>query len=138
MKASMKWQGGMKFEGTSAFGHKIVTDTSTEHEGEASGYKPTELMLYAIAGCTGVDIVRLMKKQRQKMTSLEIEVTGHHNDDYPKPVHTFEVKYIITGENIEEKRVQRAIDFSEEKYCMVSLTMKEPAKVTSTYEIREG
>jgi len=138
MKIKMNWTGGMQFEGKSAFGHTIKTDTAEEHGGNADGYKPTELLLYGIAGCTGVDVVRLMKKQRQKMTSLEIEVIAHQNDDYPKPFHTFEVKYIATGKNLEEKRLKKAIDMSEGKYCVVSQTVQEPAKVTTSYEIKEG
>ena len=138
MKVNMKWSGGMKFDSVSAFGHKISTDTAEEHGGNNDGYKPTELLLYGIAGCTGVDIVRLMKKQRQEMTSLEIEVTAHNHEDYPKWFHTFEIKYIATGKNLEEKRLVKAIEMSEEKYCIVSKTMQEQAKVTTSYEIKEG
>lgn len=137
MKINMKWTGNYKFEGKSAFGHKIVTDASKTVGGEEAGYKPTELLLYGIAGCTGVDVVRLMKKQRQEMTSLEIEVTAEHNEDYPKPFHTFNIKYTARGKNLEEKRLKKAISMSEEKYCMVSLTMEHEAKVHTSYEIIE-
>ncbi len=137
MKIEMNWAGGMKFESTSAFGHKISTDASEEQGGKSEGYKPTELILYGIAGCTGIDIVRLMKKQRQEMTSLKIEVIAHQRDDYPKPFHTFEIKFIAKGKNLEEKRLQKAINMSEEKYCVVSQTMQEKAVITTSYEIIE-
>ena len=135
MKIEMNWAGGMKFDSVSTFGHKISTDVAVEHGGTSQGYKPTELILYGVAGCAGVDVVRLMKKQRQEMTSLKIEVTAHQQDDYPKPFHTFEIKFIATGKNLEEKRLVKAINMSEEKYCVVSQTMKESAKVISSYEI---
>lgn len=135
MKIEMNWAGGMKFESTSAFGHHIATDTAEEHGGQSDGYKPTELILYGIAGCAGVDVIRLMKKQRQEITNLKIEVIAHQQDDYPKPFHTFEVKFIATGKNLEEKRLKKAINMSEDKYCVVSQTMKEIAEITSSYEI---
>ena len=93
LKAKMEWKGNYKFEGLSTFGHKIITDAGKAAGGEEAGYKPPELILYGIAGCTGIDIVRLMKKQRQEMTSLEIEVTAYNQEECPKPFHTFEIKY---------------------------------------------
>jgi len=138
LSARMKWAGGLKFEGTSAFGHKIVTDGSREAGGEEAGYKPTELLLYGIAGCAGIDIVRIMEKQRQKLTSLEIELTAHQNEDYPKPFHTIEVKYIARGENIDPKKLAKAIELSEDKYCVVSQTVKNVTTVKTNLEILPG
>ena len=138
LSARMKWAGGLKFEGTSAFGHKIVTDGSREAGGEEAGYKPTELLLYSIAGCAGIDIVRIMEKQRQKLTSLEIELTAHQNEDYPKPFHTIEVKYIARGENIDPKKLAKAIELSEDKYCVASQTVKNVTTVKTGFEILPG
>ncbi len=133
----MKWAGGLKFEGTGAFGHRIVTDGARKAGGEEAGFKPTELLLFSLAGCAGIDIVRIMEKQRQQLTSLEIEVTAHQNDNYPKPFHTIEVKYIAQGKNLDPNKLARAIELSEEKYCVVSQTFRERAKVTSSFEITE-
>jgi putative redox protein len=135
LTAKMKWSGGLKFEGTSAYGHKIVTDGSKQAGGEEAGYKPTELLLYAIAGCTGIDVVRILEKQKQKLSSLEIELVAHHNDDYPKPFHTIEVKYIARGENLSDKKLAQAIELSESKYCMVSQTVENVGKVVTSFEI---
>ena len=131
----MRWAGGIRFEGEGAFGHTIVTDGATRSGGEEAGFKPTELLLFGIASCTGVDVVRILEKQRQKLTSLEIEVKAHQNDNYPKPFHTFEVKYIARGENLDEKKLVKAIELSEGKYCVVSQTMESEARVTTSYEI---
>jgi len=135
MTAKMKWTGGDKFEGTSAFGHKIITDSAKKVGGEETGYKATELLLFSIAGCTGVDVVRILKKQKQPLKSLEIEVIAHQNDKYPKPFHTIEVKYIARGENLDENKLAQAIELSESKYCVVSQTVEKEAKVTTSYEI---
>lgn len=136
LTAKLNWSGGIKFEGTGAFGHKIVTDGSKEVGGEESGYKPTELLLFGIAGCTGVDVVKILGKMRQELTSLEIEVTGLHADEYPKPFHTVEVKYILEGNNLDPDKVAKAIELSESKYCMVSQTVRNPGKVVTSFEIK--
>lgn len=138
MTAKMKWAGGLKFEGISAYGHKIATDGAREAGGNEDGYKPTELVLYGVAGCTGIDVVRILEKQRQKLTSLEIELVAHNNEEYPKPFHTVEIKYIARGENLDEKKLAGAIELSHSKYCMVSQTLERETKVTTAYEILTG
>ncbi len=135
VEVKMKWGGGLRFEGTSAFGHTMITDGGKQAGGEEAGFKPTELVLFGIAGCTGIDVVRILEKQRQKLTSLVIEVTGHQNNDFPKPFHTFEIKYIARGENLDEKKLAKAIELSESKYCMVSQTMQSVAQVNTSFEI---
>ncbi|UCG62467.1 MAG: OsmC family protein [Candidatus Zixiibacteriota bacterium] len=135
MQAKMGWTGGLKFEGTSAFGHKIATDASKGAGGQEDGYKPTELLLFGMAGCAGIDIVRILQKQKQKLTSLEIEMTAHQNDDYPRPFHTVEIKFIVRGDNLDEKKLAMAIDLSESKYCVVSQTVANRTKVTTSYEV---
>ncbi len=135
INVKMNWAGGMKFEGTNAFGHKIVTDGPKSAGGEESGYKPTELLLYGIAGCTGIDVVRILEKQRQQLSSLEIEVTAHQNADYPKPFHTVEVKYIARGKDLNPDKLAKAIELSEGKFCVVSQTVATEAKVVTSYEI---
>ena len=131
----MRRAGGSRFEGEGVFGHTIITDGATQSGGEEAGFKPTELLLFGIASCTGVDVVRILEKQRQKLTSLEIEVKAHQNDNYPKPFHTFEVKYIARGEDLNENKLAKAIELSEGKYCVVSQTMESEARVTTSYEI---
>ncbi|UCC43620.1 MAG: OsmC family protein [Candidatus Zixiibacteriota bacterium] len=135
MTAKMKWTGGMKFEGMSAFGHQIVTDGAVKAGGTEAGFKPTELLLYGMAGCTGIDVVRILEKQRQDLTSLEIELTAHQNEKYPKPFHTIEMKYIARGKNLDPAKLAKAIELSESKYCVVSQTVQNEAKVVTSYEV---
>lgn len=133
--AKMKWVGGLKFEGISAFGHKIVTDGARKFGGEEAGYKPTELLLYSMIGCAGIDVVLILEKQRQKLTSLEIELNAHQNEHNPKPFHTLEVKFVARGENLDERKLAHAIELSESKYCVVSQTIQNEAKVVISYEV---
>jgi len=136
MQVKMDWAGGLAFEGTCEFGHKIRTDGLRSAGGQESGAKPTELLLYGIAGCTGIDVVRILEKQRQKLRSLSIEVIAHQPDEYPRPFHTIEVKYILQGEDLDPRKVAKAIELSESKYCVVSQTVIHPGKVTTSFEIR--
>jgi len=133
--AKMSWAGGLKFEGISAYGHKIATDAGKPSGGQEDGYKPTELLLFGIAGCTGIDIVRILQKQRQEVTGIDIELVAHQGDTYPKPFHTIEVKYQFRGHNLDAKKVAQAIELSESKYCVVSQTVTYPGKVVTSFEI---
>ena len=135
LKASMTWKGGLKFEGTGEFGHTIITDGGKKAGGEEAGHKPTELLLWGIASCTGIDVVRILEKKRQKISSLDIEVTAHQGENYPKPFHTIEVKYIARGKDLDPNKLAQAIELSESKYCVVSQTVTHPGKVTTSYEI---
>jgi putative redox protein len=135
LSVTMDWRGGLKFKGDTIYGNEIITDGAKAIGGTEEGYKPTELLLYAIAGCTGIDVVRIMEKQRQKLTSLRIEVDGHQPDDFPKPFHNIEIRYIVSGENIDPKKLAKAIELSEEKYCAVSNTVRHAGQVKCSYEI---
>ncbi len=136
IEAKVKWTGGLRFEGKSIFGHTIATDGARAAGGEENGYKPTELVLYAVAGCTGIDIVKILEKMRQNVTGFDIEVRGFTPDEYPKPFNRIEVKYIFHGNGLDPKKVERAIGLSKDKYCMVSQSLKS-AEIVSEYEIIE-
>lgn len=136
IEAKVKWTGGLRFEGKSVFGHVIATDGAKSAGGAENGYKPTELVLYAVAGCTGIDIVRILEKMRQDVTGFEIEVRGFTPEEYPKPFNRIEIKYIFHGRNLDAKRVEKAISLSKDKYCMVSQSLQS-ARIVSEYEIIE-
>lgn len=135
VKATMRWAGGLKFEGKSAFGHKIVTDASKADGGEEAGFKPSELMLYSLAGCTGIDIVRILEKQNQKVTSLEIELAALQPTEYPKPFESIAIRYTVKGKNLDTQKVARAIELSENKYCTVGLTIQRQTPLKSSYVV---
>lgn len=135
LEINVQWKGGLKFEGISAFGHTLCTDGARDAGGEESGFKPTELLLYGVAGCTGIDIVRILEKQRQQLTSLEVRVEGEQNEDYPRPFHTIRVHYVARGTDLDPHKLARAIEMSESKYCVVSQTIQRPTRVETSYEV---
>jgi putative redox protein len=134
----MRWAGGLKFEGTGSFGHKIVTDVTRESGGDESGYRPTELLLWGIAACTGVDVIRILQKQRQELSGIDIEVIGHTTEAYPKRFHTIEVHFTVTGHKLDRDKVGQAIALSHDKYCSVGLTVIHPTELTTSFEVVEG
>lgn len=132
----VKWIDGMRFVATDSVGHSIVMDAPKQDGGEGSGFSPLQLLLAALGGCTGIDIVLIMRKQRQKADDLEIVVSGERVEEPPRVYSNIHVEYRVKGKNLKEKAVKRAIQLSEDKYCSVGAMLKAKAKVTSNYTIQ--
>ena len=98
---------------------------------------PSQLMLMGLAGCTGMDVVSILKKKRQNVTGVEVQVTGQNPDTYPKPFHTIEMRFIVQGKDLDSKAVARAIELSEEKYCVVGQTLQNKVEIKTAFEIKE-
>jgi len=104
-------------------------------DGQA-GVGPMELLLAGLAGCTGMDIISILEKKRQKPEKFEVKVRGNQKiDTYPKVFTEFQVEYILWGDNLKEKDVEQAIQLSEEKYCSVGGTLSQAGPIHSTYRI---
>jgi len=134
-EAKITWKGGIKFEGVSRFGVPIVIDGEKKNGGEESGYSASQLVLFGLIGCTGIDIVMILKKMRQKLTALEIEAIATQPESYPKPFEHIEIVYRVTGEDLDEERVRHAVELSEEKYCVVAHTLKQSTDISYRVEI---
>jgi len=132
----VKWIDGMRFVATDSTGHSIVMDASKQGGGEGSGFSPLQLLLAALGGCTGIDIVDIMRKQRQPLDDLEIIVSGERVKEPPRVYNKIHVEYRVKGKDIKEKAVQRAIGLSEEKYCSVGAMLRAKAEVTGNYTIQ--
>jgi len=132
----VKWIDGMQFVAIDSLGHSIVMDASKQVGGESSGFSPLQLLLAALGGCTGIDIVDIMRKQRQQVDDLEIVVSGERVNEPPRVYSNIHVEYKVKGKDIKEKAVERAIQLSEDKYCSVGAMLRAKAKVTSSYSIQ--
>jgi len=119
--------------GTDSTKHSLVM--SSQDEGNATGLKPSELLLLAVAGCTAVDVVTIMRKKRQAMTGLEINVRGEQDENPPWTFRHIHLEYVVRGKGLSEKGLARAIQLSEEKYCSVKSSLT--CEVTSSYRIVE-
>jgi len=134
----VKWAGALQFIATDSDGHSLVMDVSKGMGGEGAGFRPVEMLLVALAGCTAVDVVEILRKQRQPLVGMEVVVQGQRAADHPKVYTEIEVEYVLKGKGFNEAFIQRAIQLSEEKYCSVRAMLAASAKVASRYRVIEG
>ncbi|MDX8290470.1 OsmC family protein [Metabacillus indicus] len=132
MDTSIKWNGKMSFSGSTPSGHEVKMDASEEVGGENTGARPTELLLHAVAGCTGIDIISILQKMRLNPSAFEMDLTGTRAEDHPKRFTAIHIHYKLEGDLPEEK-VIRAIQLSKDKYCSVSQSLN--AEITAEYSI---
>jgi putative redox protein len=123
------------FIGYTPSGNKVTIDTDHIRHSAPS---PMELLLLALGSCTGVDVISILRKKRQKVNEYRIEVRGQRRDEHPRSYKRMEVHHIVTGRDISERSVEQAIKLSEEKYCSVAATFRPTAEIVSSYEIIEG
>lgn len=135
MKAKVTFCGGMRFVGQADSGHAIVMDTGEAHGGANSAARPNELLLLGLAGCTGMDVISILRKKRQEVTGLEIVVRGTLPTQPPKRFTEIEVEYRVRGRGIDPAAVIRAIELSETAYCSVGITLRTPVPIRSTFTI---
>jgi putative redox protein len=133
---TVKWLNGMAFE-ADVDGYRILIDADPELGGQKRGPKPKPLMLVALAGCTGMDVVSLLKKMRVEYKKLNIIVEGNTADKHPKKFIDAKVIYELTGTNIDRDKVEKAVSLSQEKYCGVSASLKGSMELTYEIIIRE-
>lgn len=138
MEISMEWQGGLKFSGESRFGHPIMTDASLASGGNEEGYQPVELLMFALAGCTGIDIVLIGKKMRLQINGLTVKVAYEQREAPPKAITKAHLDYRITGKGLDHDQIERIIQLSEEKYCSVGATLAGVTKITHEFTLTEG
>lgn len=129
--------GPMRFDVSSGSGHTIAVDVSAADGGENTAATPMELLLMGLAGCTGMDVISILRKKRQQVSGYEIRVHGVRAEEYPQVFLDITVEHIITGHSVSETAVQRAIELSETRYCGVGATLEKTAKLTSVYRIIE-
>jgi len=132
MELTIKWKEKMAFSGQTPSGHEISMDAAEEIGGQNTGARPTELLLNAVAGCTGIDIISILTKMRLEPTSFQMDVKGERADDHPKKFTTIHIHYALEGD-LPEDKVVRAITLSKDKYCSVSHSLN--AEITTSYSI---
>jgi len=135
MKARVKWIGQMTFSGESESGHTIMMDSATEFGGRDLGMRPMEMLLLGMGGCTAIDIIMILEKARQKVTDCVIELSAERAEESPKVFTRIHVHYLVTGHDLQEHQVERAIQLSAEKYCSASIMLGKTATITHDYEI---
>lgn len=125
---------GMSFD-ANVNEHHIIVDAKDEVGGQNLGPTPKPLVLIALAGCTGMDVVSLLNKMRQDYSDLKISVTGELTEDHPKYYHKIHVDYTLLGSGLDASKVKKAVDLSQDKYCGVSHMLKAAAELTYSISI---
>ena len=128
---TVRWVTGKQFVGTDSNGHAVVLSG----EDKANGIRPSELLLIALASCSAVDVVEILRKKRKPVTLLEVVATGDRDQEPPWPYRNIHVKYRLGGPGLTEKAVAQAISLSQDKYCSVAATVRGVARITTEYEI---
>lgn len=129
-----RWLGNQAFE-SDILGHKIVVDVAKEAGGDGLGPGPKRLMLVALAGCTGIDVVRILRKMRVDIKDLRITVEADMTDEHPRHYISMNVIYEFTGRDLPVDKLQKAVDLSEEKYCGVRAAYSKSMKMSSSVKV---
>jgi putative redox protein len=125
----------MKFVGEAPTGHLVPMDTTPEVGGESSGPRPGDLPLVALGGCTGMDIVSILKKMRVNFDSFEMVIDGENRKEHPRYFEKVHIRYIFKGRGLDESKIKEAVELSQDKFCSVSAMMKKSAELTYDIEI---
>ena len=138
MKSNIEvnWLNKMAFE-SEINGHKIIIDAGEENGGDNKGMRPKPLMLLALAGCTGMDVVSILKKMRVEFSDFKIRVEGDMTDEHPRHYTEMKVIYEFWGKNLPEEKLKKAIELSEERYCGVSAVYQKAMGVSWELIINE-
>jgi putative redox protein len=132
------WQGKMKFTGAAWSGHQVTMDAGTEVGGDDSAVRPMETVLIGLAGCTGMDVVSLLKKMRVDFTGLELNIRADKTEEHPHTFSRIDIEYVIRGPDIDPSKLERAIELSQDKYCSVSAMLRKHCPVNHSYRIAKG
>ncbi|GAB6040852.1 OsmC family protein [Endothiovibrio diazotrophicus] len=138
MKARVKWVEQATFLGEAGSGHAVVMDGPPDHGGRNLGVRPMEMLLLGMGGCTAFDVVSILKKSRQPISDCVAEIEAERADTDPKVFTKIHVHFVVTGRELDEKRVGRAVSLSAEKYCSASIMLGKVAEITHDFEIVEA
>ena len=138
MKTTIKWVDNVMFVGETGSGHSVVMDGPLEHGGKNLGIRPMEMLLLGMGGCSSIDVMQILEKGRQDVTDCVAEITAERVETIPKVFSKIHLHFIVTGKDLKEAVVARAIKLSAEKYCSASIMLEKAVEITHDFEIVEA
>ena len=136
MKARIKWVENVTFCGESGSGHSVVMDGPEEHGGRNLGVRPMEMILMGMGGCTSIDVMLILRKARQAVSDCVVELQAERAESEPKVFTRIHVHFVVSGRELKENQVKRAVELSAEKYCSASIMLGNAGvEITHDYEI---
>ena len=136
MKTTVNWEKDVKFTGETPDGHQVHIDGPPEAGGNNQGMRPMELILMGVGACSAFDVMSILKKSRQDVTDCRCEVEGTRAEEIPKVFTDIHLHFVVSGKDLNDKVVARAINLSAEKYCSASIMLAQVANVTHSYELQ--
>jgi len=137
MTATVSLEIGMRFDAEAGSGHHVTLDAAEHSGGQNTGFRPMELLLVGLGGCTGMDVISILRKKRQQVTGYAVQVSGIRAEENPIVFVEITVVHIVTGHHIQPETVARAIQLSEERYCGAGAMLGKVAHLTHTFRIVE-
>jgi putative redox protein len=138
MDATVTWGGDAKFIGESGSGHTIIMDGPPDHGGRNQGVRPMEMLILGLGGCSSFDVVSILKKSRQDVTDCQVKVNAERADAVPAVFTKIHLAFIVSGNNLKESQVKRAVELSATKYCSASIMLEAAGvEISHSYEIVE-
>ncbi len=131
MHARVKWVEGLTFLGESASGHQISMDGNAGDKAPS----PMEMLLMSAGGCSAIDVVSILQKGRNDVRDCEVKLTSQRREEAPRLFTHINLHFIVTGKDLTDKIVERAVSLSAEKYCSVSLMLGNAATITHSFEV---
>jgi putative redox protein len=129
-RTTAKQGDGLSFE-IELHGHRFMVDADESVGGEDRGPRPKGLLLSSLAGCTGMDVASILKKMRMPYDSFELDISGELTDEHPKVYHSIHIRYIFTGSDLDESKIEKAVSLSVERYCGVNAMLSKTATITT-------
>ncbi len=138
MHVQLDWLNGVAFEAKSDAGHSVLMDGPEATGGRNLGMRPMELLPMGIGGCTSYDVITILRKSRQNVTNCAIHLDAKRADTTPQVFEQIHIRFLVSGHNLDDKKVARAVALSADKYCSASIMMQRAdVVVTHDYEIIE-
>lgn len=138
MKITSRWIDGRCFIASNEQGHSIVLEGSASENEARRGASPMELLLMGVAGCSSIDVVDIVKKQRQNIIDCITTVEAKRADSIPKVFTDIHLHFTIIGKNLKEETIAKAVQLSAEKYCSASIMLGKAANITHSFEVQEA
>jgi putative redox protein len=138
MESKVVWKGGMAFTGSSDSGYLIPLDAKKRPGGHEMGFQPLQLFAIGLVGCTGMDVISILNKKRQEVTEFEVTAQIERAEEHPKVFTKIVIEYKITGKDLDQQAVERAVELSETRYCPAQAMLEKAAEISHKIIILEA
>ncbi len=136
MEVAVKRMEGITFVGRGETGHWVVMDTDKKYEGSEGAAKPMELFLMGLGGCSGMEILSILKKMRVAVADLKVNIQAAQSDEHPKVFTKMDIEYIFQGSELDAQKIEKAVQLSHEKYCPVIAMLKNEVQIKYKYQLK--